>query len=363
MTLNSLSKQYDGIMYIGSYGTASEPTIRVCSFNGNTGEITVIQEVNQIENASYLALNPAENRLYAVSETDQTGNEPGGSAIVYAIEDNGKLRELNRQLTHGEHPCYISTDKEGTAIYVANYTGGNAASLPIGEDGVLEPAAAIIKQEASLGTNVERQDAPHAHAIVPNGASPYVYVTDLGTDLIHCYRAEEKAGLVYQSCCKLHSGAGPRHIVFHNELPFAYVINELDSTITVLSVHKDSGELVPAQTISALPADYNGYNDAADIHLSPSGQFLYSSNRGHNSIAVFAVNQENGQLAVVQHEACGGEGPRNFAITPDGRQLLVANQKSGTIILFTINESTGQLQSKGPILEVPSPVCIRLTVH
>lgn len=345
-------------IYIGSYGASSEPTILVCAYDGDKGEITVKQQVTGVENASYLAVDPSGLHLYAVSETGRTGAEIGGSVVSFAIEQgSGALTELNRQLTHGADPCYITVDEGNKAVLVANYSGGNASLLPINEDGTIAPATSIVREEAPLGSNTARQDAPHAHAIVVNGG--YVYVNDLGTDLIHTFKIEEGTKLTLQSSCKLHGGAGPRHIVFHQSLSTAYVMNELDSTITLLNV-SDNGELTPVQTVSALPEGFAGYNDAADIHLSPSGRFLYSSNRGHNSIAVFMVDQVDGSLTLIQNASCEGDAPRNFAVLPGGGQLLVANQKTGNIVLFAVDPETGLIQSKGTIFEVPSPVCIRL---
>ncbi|ACT03798.1 lactonase family protein [Paenibacillus sp. JDR-2] len=354
----SKNQTFAGILYVGSYGAAAEPTIRVCAFDGAAGKISVKQEVTKIQNASYLAVDPTGRHLYAVSETGQTGVEAGGSVASFAIEEgSGALTELNRQLTHGADPCYITIDSANNAVLVANYTGGNAALLPINGDGTLAPASSIVREEAPLGSNTARQEAPHAHAIVVNGN--YVYLNDLGTDLIHTFRIEEGNKLVKQSSCKLHSGAGPRHIVFHQSLSTAYVMNELDSTVTLLNVAA-SGELTPVQTVSALPEGFSGYNDAADIHLSPCGRYLYSSNRGHNSIAVFTVDQADGSLTLLQNASCEGDAPRNFLVLPGGSQLLVANQKTGNIVLFSVNEETGHIRSEGTILEVPSPVCIRL---
>ncbi|SFE05486.1 6-phosphogluconolactonase [Paenibacillus catalpae] len=354
----SKNQTFEDTLYIGSYGTESEATIRVCAFDGAAGTITVKQEVAGVQNASYLAVDPAGRHLYAVSETGQTGAEAGGSVVSFAVEEgSGTLTELNRQLSHGADPCYITVDADHHAVLVANYTGGNAALLPIKGDGTIAPATSVVREDAPLGSITARQDAPHAHAIVVNGN--YVYVNDLGTDLIHTFKIEDGTRLVKQSSCKLHSGAGPRHIVFHQSLSCAYVMNELDSTITLLSV-SDNGELAPVQTVSALPEGFSGYNDAADIHLSPSGRYLYSSNRGHNSIAVFAVDQADGSLTLIQNASCEGDAPRNFLVLPGGSQLLVANQKTGNIVLFTVNQETGLIQSEGTILEVPSPVCIRL---
>lgn len=350
------------ILYIGSYGAADDATVHVCAFDGSTGELSVIQRVSGLENASYLALHPDGKRLYAASETEATGDAGGGSVAVFEIDGvTGMLSgPSSRALTHGAHPCYISTDKTGKVLLAANYTGGNVALLPITAEGQLTEAAAVEQHAGELGPNAARQDAPHAHCIVPLGDSPYVCAVDLGIDAIVLYRFDEvKHSLTPHGISKVHRGAGPRHLIFHPALPVGYVMNELDSTVTVLKVDAEKGVLTAGQAISALPAGYSGYNDAADIHLGMSGRYLYSSNRGHNSIAVFAVDQATGELTLIQSVDCGGDSPRNFAVSPDGGHLLVAHQKTGNIVVFTIDSESGQLEKTASSLELPSPVCIK----
>ncbi|WP_053372278.1 lactonase family protein [Paenibacillus sp. FJAT-27812] len=351
-----------GTLYIGSYGTAEEPTIHVCTFNSKTGELDVIQRVSGLENASYLTLHPSGGRLYAASETEATGGENGGSVASFEIDvSTGQLSITgNRFLTHGAHPCYISTDEEGKVLFAANYTGGNVALLPIAANGELATASSVQQHTGELGPNAARQDAPHAHCIVPLDHSPFVCAVDLGIDAVVTYRFDAGQGtLAPHGISKVHRGAGPRHLIFHPELRAGYVMNELDSTITVLKVDAEQGVLTAGQSISALPADYDGYNDAADIHLGVSGRYLYSTNRGHNSIAVFAVDQQNGELSLIQHIDCGGDSPRNFAISPDGGHLLVAHQKTGNIAVFTVDEESGLLSKTDASLQLTSPVCIK----
>lgn len=350
-----------GIVYIGCYGSAAEPCIYVAKQDSENGSLTVIQQVTGIENASFLSVNEARDRLYAVSETAEANGVRGGEVAAYAIDPaTGKLSELNRQSTHGEHPCYVSSD--GKSVFVANYTGGNAAILPLAEDGSLKPAAAIVGSKGELGPNASRQDAPHAHAILPlGGPSPYVYITDLGTDSILIYRQnlEGAEPLQHVSSYQLHAGAGPRHLALHEQLPIVYVMNELDSTVSVLKKNaEDAGSLELVQTISALPEGFNAYNDAAHIALAPSGKFLYSSNRGHNSLAVFAVNAADGSLTLLQHISCGGEGPRNFTLAPDGSRLLVANQKTNHLLSYRVDAGSGLLTSEGELLQISSPVFV-----
>lgn len=353
-----------GILYIGSYGTAEEPTIHVCRFNSKTGELDVLQRVSGLENASYITLHPGGDRLYAASETEATGDDSGGSVAAFEIDEATGLLSItgNRFLTHGAHPCYISTDEEGKALFAANYTGGNVALLPIAASGELESAASIQQHTGELGPNAARQDAPHAHCIVPLEGSPFVCAVDLGIDAVVIYRYDnERRSLTHHGVSKVHRGAGPRHLIFHPALQAGYVMNELDSTITLLKVDKECGVLKAGQTISALPSGFDGYNDAADIHLGVSGRYLYSTNRGHNSIAAFAVDQGSGELTLIQHIDCGGDSPRNFAISPDGGHLLVAHQKTGNVVVFNVDEESGLLTKTDSSLQLRSPVCIKFS--
>lgn len=352
------------ILYIGSYGTAEESTIHVCTFDETTGELAILQRLSGLENASYLTLNPSGGSLYAASETEVTGDARGGSVASFEIDKaTGLLKSTgNRLLTYGAHPCYISTDKAGQVLLAANYTGGNVALLPIKTDGGLEEATSVQQNAGELGPNAARQDAPHAHCIIPFGSS-YVCAVDLGIDAIVIYRFyEERRSLIPHGISKVHRGAGPRHLIFHPHLNTGYVMNELDSTITQFDVDAELGTLTANQVISALPANYNGYNDSADIHLGVSGRYLYSSNRGHNSIAVFAVDQGNGQLSLIQHIDCGGESPRNFVLTPSGDHLLVAHQKTGNITVFSVDAESGLLSKLDSELELPSPVCMKFAI-
>lgn len=363
MNKKNEQKAHKGVLYIGSYGTAEEVTIHVCQFDGETGEFTVVQQLTDLENASYLTLHPNGQHLYAASETGTTGNEDGGSVASFEVDAKTGLlsRTLeNTILTQGAHPCYISTDQAGRALFVANYTGGNVALLPIKEDGGLKTASSVMQNSGELGSNTARQEAPHAHCITRMGDSAFVCAVDLGIDAVVIYRHDvEQNTLTPHGECKIHSGAGPRHLIFDQQLKTGYLMNELDSTISVLKVDAELGTLAESQVISALPIDFKGQSDAADIHLSPSGRFLYSSNRGHDSIAVFAVNPSNGELTLIQHIDCGGKNPRNFAITPDGAYLLAANQSTGTVIVFSIDHESGILASTGSKLELPSPVCMK----
>ncbi|MFD2116692.1 lactonase family protein [Paenibacillus yanchengensis] len=348
--------------YVGSYGEQGEATVHLCEINTSTGEIKKLQAFRGVAQASYLSLNEEKTKLYAVQETAETAGEPGGSAVSLELDTNGQLVSVTSQsLTHGDHPCYIYFWEEQQVAIVANYSGGNVAVLPVDSKGYLMPASAIVKNgDTGTKVNEERQQGAYAHSIIPIPDTTFVAVADLGMDAIIIYQLDGATKqLSRHSVCSLHAGAGPRHIVFHPQLAVAYVINELDSTVSVLQVNKEQGTVTVVQTISALPEGFNAYNDAADIHITKDGRFLYSSNRGHNSIAAFAVDAETGQLTAVQHVPSGGELPRNFAIVPGEKYVLVANMKSGLIVVFTRDEVTGLLTKTDNNLEITSPVCIR----
>lgn len=349
-------------LYVGSYGEKGEDTIHVCSMDGETGQLRIEQKLSGVEQASFLALHPNGRKLYAVKEIAEENGVPGGTVVALDIDaETGRLGKATSQAsTGGAHPCYVSVDAGGHALFAANYSGGSVALFALDSEGEFGEAAAFRQHAAAPGPFAGRQEAPHAHCIEPLPGTPFVYAADLGMDAIVVYRVEPASGKLEQhQICKLHPGGGPRHIVFHPELPAAYVTNELDSTVTRLAVDRENGTLQAGNIYSTVPADYDGYNDAADLHLSPDGRYLYTSNRGHNSIAVFAVDGRTGELEPVQHIGCGGELPRNFGITPDGRYLLAANQRSGSIVVFRRDADTGTLAPTGGRLELPSPVCIR----
>jgi 6-phosphogluconolactonase len=244
---------------------------------------------------------------------------------------------------------------------VANYTGGSLSLLPIAEDGSLLPAAAVIQHSGS-GSDPHRQEGPHVHSVNLDPRNRFVITADLGLDKLLIYRLDlAERRLVPEPSLELSlpAGAGPRHLDFHPNGRFAYLINELNSTVTGLKVHLETGRLEAFQTVPTLPAGFQGMNLPADIHVTPCGRFLYGTNRMHDSLVVFSVNPADGRLTYVGHAPTGGHFPRNFAIDPSGTFLLAANQKSGTIVTFQIDRQTGKLNPTGQAIQVPAPVCIK----
>ncbi|MFF2885404.1 lactonase family protein [Paenibacillus sp. NPDC057967] len=350
----------EGIFYVGSYGEKKDATIHVCKINKETGALSIVQRVNGVENASFLALHPDGKRLYAAKEIEASNGVAGGEVVAIAIQtDSGLLGEVTSLAsTVGAHPCYISVNEAGTALYAANYTGGSISLHPLTADGELEAASAVMQHECEPGPVADRQEKPHAHCVSPVPGTPYVCAVDLGMDAVVTYRQEGRT-LVKTDETAFFRGAGPRHIAYHPSLNVAYVANELASSVTLLRIDRNAGVLRVEHTYSTLPEGYEGYNDSADIHVSADGRYLYSSNRGHNSIAVFAISPESGELSPIQHISCGGELPRNFGITPDGAYVLAANGKTNNIAVFRRDQEQGTLSPTGHELELNIPVCIR----
>jgi 6-phosphogluconolactonase len=351
------------LVYVGTYTTGASEGIYFYRLDLSDGSLKRTGAI-AIRDPSYLTLEPRGRFLYAVNEVEDFGGAKSGAVSAFAVEPKtGILRLLNQTASKGGAPCYVTTTESGRFVLVANYSGGNVAVLPVRADGSLGEAV-DTEQGAGAGPNRERQEAPHAHCVLLDRANRFAYSCDLGTDKVMVYRFDARDGSLSPNAPPSFSakpGAGPRHLAFHPGGRFVYVLNELDSTVSALAHDAARGTLRHLQTVSALPAGFNGANTGADIHLTPDGRFLYSSNRGHDSIAGFAVNARTGRLRPVGHTPSGGRSPRNFVIDPSGRFLLAANQKSDNIVTFRLNPRTGALRPTGKTASVPSPVCLKLT--
>lgn len=311
-------------------------------------------------NPSFVTLAPDRRTLYAVNEITG-GAGPHGLVSAFAVDPStGELRYLNEQSTHGLAPCYVSVEPQGRFCLVANYETGSLCVLPIRADGSLGEATDVVHLSGS-GPHAERQEGPHAHMVLPNPDGSTILAVDLGADRLLTFHLDRQRGALIPAdppWTQMAAGSGPRHLAFHPRRPFAYVINELQSTITVL--RRDGLAMAPVQTISTLPDGFAGQNLGAEIKVAPSGGFVYASNRGHDSIAVYAADQETGRLALVGHASTQGAGPRDFTIDPSGALLLVANQDTGTVVTFWVDHDTGLLQATGHVAAVPTPVCLQL---
>ena len=350
--------------YVGTYTSGKSKGIYLCSLNLTSGEIKHVATTEGVKDPSFVAVAPSQRYLYAVNEVEEFGGKKSGALSSFAIDRRtGNLKLLNQQPSLGGAPCYVFVDRGGRFVLVANYVGGNVAVLPIRSDGSLGEAT-DLKQDLGSSINAERQEGPHAHCVVLDAANRFAYACDLGTDKIMIFRFDSRRGKLIPNktpWVQIKPGGGPRHLTFHPGGKYAYVINELQATVTTFARDPGQGNLKELQTIRTLPADFTGENTSADIHVSPDGRFLYCSNRGHDSIAAFRIDPRSGKLTFVAHESCGGKTPRNFAIDPTGAFLLVANQNSGNIVTFRRDVKTGRLNATGHAAEVPSPVCLKFT--
>lgn len=356
----------DELLYVGTYtDDGKSEGIYLVRMNPQTGGLRLAGSVSAGANPSYLAVHPNGRVLYAVNEVDKYNGRATGAVTSFAIKrDTGGLTKLGEVPSEGAAPCYISVDRSGRAVLVANYNGGSVALLPIQSDGTLGLATSVVKH-AGRGPVADRQGEPHAHCILTDPTNNFVLAADLGADRVFVYRLDtvrQSLRHVEGADAVMRAGAGPRHIAFHPALPIVFVANELDSTVAALSFDAARGALAPLETRSTLPAGWMGTNYPADIHIAPSGRTLYVSNRGHNSIAVFSVGT-TGALTLDQAVSTDGDWPRNFSLDPTGRWLLVANQRSSSVIVFARDETSGKLTPTRQRLTIPSPVCLRFLAH
>jgi 6-phosphogluconolactonase len=349
----------DLTLYIGTYTSGPSEGIYVYRMNTDTGELKKVSSIKSA-NPSFLALDRSRRFLYAVNELSEFEGRTGGAVSAFAIDSTGNLGFLNQQASMGADPCHLTVDRKRSSLLVANYTGGNVAVLPILKNGTLGPAT-DVKQHEGAGPK-EQQKGPHAHCIILDVHERHALAADLGTDKVMIYRFDPTTRKLYpgkQPWAALQAGAGPRHVTLHPNGRYAYVINELDSTMTTLKYNATTGTLTTLDTVSTLPAGFTEASYCADVHVSPSGRFLYGSNRGHNSIVVFSIDARTGKPTLVEHVATEGKWPRNFVIDPAGRFLLVANQHTDNVVVFRIDARTGRLKPSGHVASVPVPVCLK----
>jgi 6-phosphogluconolactonase len=349
-------------VYFGTYTGAKSRGIYVSRFDSATGKLSEPQLAAETRNPSFLAVHPSPRFLYAVGEVDDTQGKRAGTVSAFSLDaKSGKLTLLNQQSSGGTGPCHLSVDATGKCVLVANYGSGSIAALPLQPDGRLEAAATSI-QHIGSSVNPQRQAGPHAHFIVPSPDNRFALTCDLGLDKVLTYQLDPVAAKITTNnppFAAVAHGAGPRHLAFHPKGKFVYVINELALTVTTFSYDATRAALFEEQTISTLPAGYPATekDSCAEIAVHPNGKFVYGSNRGHDSIAVFGVEAKSAKLALVQNESTQGKTPRHFAIDPTGRWLLAENQNSDSVVVFAIDLQTGKLKPTGQKLEVGSPVC------
>jgi 6-phosphogluconolactonase len=356
---NARSSKY--LLYVGAYTDKGAKGIYVYRYDPASGQLSDSQVAAETVNPSFVTIDDKDRRLYAVNEVQKYQNESSGGVSAFSIQPDGQLHFLNEVASGGADPCYISIDKTGKYVLVANYTGGSISVFPIQRDGGLGAATAFIQHKGS-GPNRERQEAAHAHWIETSPDNRFTISADLGMDELLVYHFDASTGKLSPNdppFAKTEPGAGPRHLAFDANGKFAYVINELQSTVSVFSYDAANGVLHPLQNISALPKEFSGENTAAEIAIHPNGRFLFASNRGHDSIAVFLIDKTKGTLQLIDNFSVKGRTPRSFVIDPTGSRLLVANQDTGNIVVFRINRSTGRLTATGQEVKVPAPVCLK----
>ena len=356
------SQRDEQFLYVGTYTEDGRTDgIHLVRMDTRSGKLRLVASVNAGANPSFLTLHPNGRVLYAVNEVDKYNGKASGAVSAFAIaSDTGALTRRNEQPSEGGGPCYVSVDRSGRVVLVANYDGGSVALLPIEADGSLAPASQVVKHTGK-GPNADRQEAAHAHCIVADPTNRFALSADLGADRVFVYRLDLEARSlrhVEGGDAVMRPGAGPRHIALHPTLPLVFVANELDSTVATLRFDADRGALSPLDVHSTLPAKWTGTNYPADIHIAPSGRTLYVSNRGHNSLAVFSVSS-SGALALEQVVSTDGDWPRNFTLDPTGKWVLVANQKSGSVVVFSRDHERGRLTPTRERIALPSPVCLR----
>ena len=345
----------DNVVYVGTYTGKGSQGIYAWRFNPATGRLSELGLAGEITSPSFLAIHPNGKYLYAVNEAG------AGSVTSFAIDaQTAKLTELNQVPSRGADPCHLVVDPTGRAVIVANYTGGSVASFPLADGGKLGNAVTFL-QHCGSSVNKARQEAAHAHDVALSRDNRFAVICDLGMDKLMVYRFDPRTGALSANdppFTRLKPGSGPRHFAFDATGRHGYAISELASTITTFDWDASRGALREIQTVSTLPADFKGESTTAEIAIHPSGRFLYGSNRGHDSLALFAIDKATGTLKAAGSFPTGGRTPRNFAIDPTGRWLLAANQDTNDIVVFRINQKTGALMATGERLQVSQPVCV-----
>ena len=350
------------LVYVGTYTSGGAEGVYVLKLDMESGELTKAVTVKDVVEPSFLTTDSRNRFLYAVNETNEFEGKPSGAVSAFSIEKDGGLKFINKVPSLGGSPCHVIVSANDKFVLVANYMGGNLAVFPVRADGGLGPNVEL-KQDHGGGPNKDRQEAAHAHSVYLDSKNNFALSADLGIDRVMTYRFDEATGRLSPNAIPFYSakpGAGPRHLAFHPDGKFVYIINELDCTITTAAYDAITGGLKEIQTTTTLPSGFSGENTCAEIAVSPNGKFLYGSNRGHDSIASYSIDKTTGKLAYVEHVSTGGKTPRNFTIDPTGKYLLAANQNSGSIVVFNIDQSSGRLRAAGKKIDIPAPVCLRI---
>jgi 6-phosphogluconolactonase len=348
-------------VFVGtSTGRSKSKGIYRIELDTTSGKLSEPSLAAEIDNPSFLAVHPTQRYLFAVSSTIDR-DKPGTIASFALDAGSGELKKINQQSAVGKGPCHLVVDATGRNVLVANYDDGTVAVVPIGPDGRLEPASDFIRH-TGRAFDPERQGGPHAHSINLDKANRFAVVADLGLDRVFIYRFDPTRGKLTPNdppATKLKDRSGPRHFAFHPDGKHAYAINEIDCTVTAFDYDPGRGTLAEIQTVLTMPIAVEPRHSTAEVVVHPSGRFLYGSNRGHDSLVVYAIEAGTGRLSLIEHEPTDGKTPRNFAVDPTGSYVLAENMSSDTIVVFRINPGTGALDPTGQVVEVPSPCCVK----
>ena len=350
-------------VYVGTYTGPKSKGIYLFDFDPATGSMTSKGVAAETPSPSFLAIHPSKKYLFAANEVGNFGGKKTGSVSSFAIDPKaGTLTPLNQQPSGGADPCYVLVDPTGKNVLVANYSGGSVEVLPIGPDGKLGGPSSVVQHSGS-SIDKGRQTGPHAHAIDLDASGKLAVAADLGLDKLMVYRFDPEKGTLTPNTPAYGSvapGSGPRHFAFHPDGKHAYSINEMASTVIAFAYDASTGSLKELQTLSSrAPGAGKPGNSTAEILVHPSGRFVYGSNRGDDSLAIYSVESKSGKLALVGHQSTGGRTPRNFGIDPTGKFLIAANQDSGNLVVFRVDPLTGKLEQVGDPVAVPSPVCVK----
>lgn len=351
------------ILYVGTYSDRGSQGIYVLEFDRTTGKLSELQTVEDKESPSFLEVHPSGKYLYAVYREGMDAKDKNGTVTAFEIDPaSGKLSKINEQSSEGAGPCHVSIDPKGKLAYVSNYGGGNLAVYPIQNDGSLGKATDVIQHSGS-SVNENRQKEPHMHSIIPTENGKFIYASDLGIDKIMIYQPDRKSGKLEPAptpYAATTAGAGPRHFTLSPDGKLAFSIEELSSTIASYHVDKKTAALSPADRVPTLPEGTQVPNNTtADIHVSPDGKFVYASNRGHDSIVIYAIDAKSGKLSYVGHEPTKGAHPRNFCMDQQGKFVFVANRDNDNVVVFDRDAASGKLSYSGNEARVPAAVCIQ----
>jgi 6-phosphogluconolactonase len=346
-------------VFVGTYTDGKSKGIYRMEFDPATGKLSEPVLAAEVDNPSFLAVHPTHKYLYSANES--SGNSAGSVTAIALDAKSGELTKLNRQSTIGNGPCHLVVDAAGKNVLVANYGGGSVAVLPIGPDGKLAPASDFIQHKGQV-FDQKRQGKPHAHSVNLDKANRFAAVADLGLDRIFFYKFDPIQGKLVPNdppAAKVKDRSGPRHFAFHPDGKHAYVINEINCTVTAFEYDPDHGTLTEIQTIPTMPVAVARGHSTAEVVVHPSGKFLYGSNRGHDSLAVYTIEPGTGRLKNVEYKPTGGKTPRNFAVDPTGSYVLAENMGSNNIVVFRVDPATGALEPTGQVIEVPKACCVK----